>query len=610
LPSLTFPFNDPANYDFDSDDIDVSGGNASLALQQADIGFTEDFNNDIGHTYDPTKGEFSGGKFQQKSQRPTGATFYAPYSSDINGAWGNGTLTGTASGGAAVSGGRLDLTGGVLGKNVSYSPTNNINNGQKGCIRISFTPNYSGAPATGQYLCSTSRIGNNSWISVYHYFNGYIRGTIYDDSGVIIGEALYYWITNVAGTPYEIEYNYDLDSGDMRLFIDGTMVKYTSGATGTISTALTNFYVGRFYNDAQPDFYLNKLLIFNSVQHTTNYTPDWSGIKETDYVETSDVLPEMEHTGDGAINLFNSLALTYSGSIGILLEIGRSGDKLFWNGTAWVASNGTYAQSTDLTTFNLHCATLDVYGEKYGQFTIIFPASNTQSSISELTANMNVDYGYLTTNPYLKILTGFRTDELQGFFETLAESLSGSDAITYILQNGSDFYYLAGGVWTKGSLQYSNSSSSTDINTYCADLTDTSSYWYIYVFFHSGDGSTTPKLDTLKIDFSYGGETPDTVNTCLVWGYTYDGNGEALTDTFTVKLNVETAQYKDYTSIRTTELTVTPDPVGYWEIELIETENMLAPNGEEPKYIFDFGNNDIYRKNIPNEETKAFYDLV
>jgi hypothetical protein len=115
-------------------------------------------------------------------------------------------------------------------------------------------------------------------------------------------------------------------------------------------------------------------------------------MNESTYEETSVILPEMYYSGDGFIKLLNAVTSTYAGSPKVLIEIERSGENLYWNGIEWVVSDGTYVQSTDFTTFNLHCTSLDVVDKKYGQFTIVFPDSNIISSMSLFTANMKVLY--------------------------------------------------------------------------------------------------------------------------------------------------------------------------------------------------------------------------
>ena len=111
------PFTDSADYNFDSDLIEISSGKARL-----------------------------------KDIRPANATFAANYDNNINGSWGNGVLTGIATGGATVSGGKLDLSGG--GKYITYDADLNGDMQQTGTIRMKVTPNYSGTPATTQIFFS------------------------------------------------------------------------------------------------------------------------------------------------------------------------------------------------------------------------------------------------------------------------------------------------------------------------------------------------------------------------------------------------------------------------------------------------------------------------
>ena len=81
------------------------------------------YNDAINFIFDDTKIEVIGGKAQLKN-RLVDSTFGANYNIDINGSWGDGVLTGTAFGGASVSGGKLDLTGGTV-KYVEYSAVGN-----------------------------------------------------------------------------------------------------------------------------------------------------------------------------------------------------------------------------------------------------------------------------------------------------------------------------------------------------------------------------------------------------------------------------------------------------------------------------------------------------
>jgi hypothetical protein len=238
------------------------------------------------------------------------------------------------------------------------------------------------------------------------------------------------------------------------------------------------------------------------------------------YVETSVILPEMEHIGDGTIKLFNSLTSTYAGSPRILLEIGRSGDKLYWDGDSWETSDETYDQATDPVTFNTNCPTLDVDGEKYGQFTIVFPDSNTLSSYDTLTANMNVDIGYSTDNPYIYPNSGFRTDGLENWVETL-DTLQGDDTIKRLIKLNTDYYYLDDDdEWTTtDTIDYTKAMTVTEILAQKESLL-TEGYGKTFVpitFLHSGDGTTTPYLNTDVITYNFSGDDP-TLRTIIFYG--------------------------------------------------------------------------------------------
>ncbi|MEA2037049.1 MAG: hypothetical protein U9O94_06045 [Nanoarchaeota archaeon] len=227
----------------------------------------------------------------------------ALYTDDINLNWGGGSLLGTALNGAVITGNSLDLTGAVSGRGLTYSGSGNIDNAQIGCIRLKVNLNYSGIPATAQYFISTTRTGVSSWISIYHYTNGYVRAIAYDDSGSLIGESLFYWNTPVAGTTYEFEFNYDFTAGASRFFIDGVQKGSTITGTGTRSTSV-DFKIGQFYGGAQsPDFFLENIIVFDAVQHTANYTPNPTfpyELAKSDIVEVRSTSFSPTATGEAA----------------------------------------------------------------------------------------------------------------------------------------------------------------------------------------------------------------------------------------------------------------------------------------------------------------------
>jgi hypothetical protein len=600
---LNYPFTAPSNYTFDSDKIEISSGLVKLKLQQDDVDFTEDFADDTDFTYDSDLVEFSGGQVQQKDTRPANSTFYASYTNNVNGNWGNGVLIGSPIGGASVSGGKLDLAHSDV-RYVDYDADGNADSQQTGCIRFKLTTNYSGNPGSIQSFVIISKTDGDATNAIKIFQSSTLLFvTINNNVGGTIVSNAETW-NPVIDTEYEIELNWDITTGETRLFVDGVQLGSTLTNTGIRSSDIGLLRAGADTGGSNSsNFFINDLIVFDTVQHTSNYTPDWSNIYETIYVESSVILPEMEHAGAGTIKLFNSFLTTETESPRYTLQIGRSGDYLYWTGSAWVVSDGTYSQANDAATFNTNCGSLDVDGENYGQFKIIFPGTNTQNSVDELTANINVDIGYLTTNPTIEMITGFRTDGLEGFTETSTKT--GNDEIKYIIKKGSTWYYHNGSSWTVSNETYNQSNTAVEIETNKTSLLDDSTQCYIKAFLHSDDGSTSPELDNIKVEYSFGGEIPDTIDTCIVWGYLKDNQGNPDQSTITVFLNKDRVLYKTNTTIVSERITVTPDDVGYWEVELIETENME----DDSKYVFDFGDGIITRKQIPNESTKNYYDL-
>jgi hypothetical protein len=608
--SLTIDFNNADEHDFDTDEIQVSGGNTQCKLDQVNAPFTEDFADDTDHTYNPDFAEFPGGSVRQVDT-PGGAISGAMYETSIDmESWSGGTVTGTATGGAAIAGNRLDLAH-LDVRYVDYDGANQFGTGNAGCVKLKYTPKYTGNPGGGGdmtiFTCAKvmgSDISN--FIMIRHTSAGKIQLLTYDAAGVIIFN---YTTTGdwspTADTQYELELNYDFTTGATRLFIDGVQFGDTQTATGTINKAeIGDIRIGSNYGGTDTsNFYIEDLVIYETIQHTTNYTKGYT-LYSTRYVETSDVLPEMEHAGDGTIKSFVSLSMTYTGSPRILLEVGRSGDKLYWNGSAWVVSDETYAQATDPTTFNTNCTSLTVDGENYGQFTIVFPDSDTQSSVSELTATMNVDI-YPTTNPTIEPDASFRTDEIESLVVTYVAT--GSDAVNCVMKKEDTWYYWTGSAWTStaGNL-YAESSTVADAMANITTLVSASEEVKIKFFLHSHDGTTSPSVSSALFTYSYGGDAPDVIDTCTVWGYMRNNDGTVNSSAFTVRLEKDVVKYKTNTLIRSKEITVTPDDSAYFEVDLVETDNMDG----SPKYIWEYATGQLEYCNVPNQARAFRGDLT
>jgi len=376
--------------------------------------------------------------------------------------------------------------------------------------------------------------------------------------------------------------------------------KYWDGSSwvvsdGTYSQANTISDVNTNIESITPDGkVLNIDVVFdnsNTTQGSITYlTIGYTGRK---YLESSIILPEMEKIGDGTIKLFNSLTATKSGSPRFQLQIGRSGNYLYFSGSAWVVSDGTYAQSTDLTTWNLHCSTLDVDGEIYGQFKVLFAEGIDQDSISELTANMCVEE-YPTDNPYVQLTFKIYTEGLEGFDHVA--TIAGSDLIKYILSIDDVLMYHDGSDWITSDGTYEQSNTEAEIETQKSTLISVAKTLKISrIFFHSYDSTSTPELDTLTIDYEYAQEQRSDILRCIVAGYNKDNAGEISTSLIYFRMIPKTDGYNGNITLRSGLLTITPNSFGYF--------SQLLIRGNTYKFYVD---DEEFTATIPNKATASF----
>ncbi len=323
--SINYPFDNPNNYTYNADEIEISGGEQKLL-----------------------------------DRRPPNSTFYASYTSDINGNWGDGVLTGTPIGGASTIGGRLYLAGNDL-RYVDYDADLNADSQQTGCIRLNdLRTGYSGIPATTQnFVLLTKAAGDNDnaiWIK-HLSGTGNLNTQIRDSAGNIIASITWGAWSPVAGTSYDIEINWDITTGATRLFINGVQFGATNTAVGTRDSNIALFRIGSDLNAGDTSFFtLGGILVFSTVQHTANYTPDWSNIYETIYslANPTTIYNAIIRT-DGLVSLTETSSKSGNDEIKYILR--KDSIDYYHNGSAWVISDGTYSQSNTVTEVNTNAAT-------------------------------------------------------------------------------------------------------------------------------------------------------------------------------------------------------------------------------------------------------------
>jgi len=302
--------------------------------------FTEDFASDAGFVYDSDDTEFSGGQVQQVDNAPADSTCWATYTSSIDLSCGGGTTTGTAAGGAAIVGNRLDLTGATV-KYVDYDADSNADSQQTGAIKLKFTPNYSGSPVSNYALFSITETSgsSNNLMQLLHITSGVLLLQVRDQAaGVIMTYSSPAWSPTASQT-YEFELNYDLTAGATRIFIDGNLHGVVQTGTGTRSSSIGLLRVGNnnvgTYNS---DFYIEDFVVFSAVQHTANYTPGYT-LTEGRYLGDTIELPQFAYSGDGSVQTWDGFTVSESGDPRYILN------SQYWSGSAWVTSDGTFAQA-------------------------------------------------------------------------------------------------------------------------------------------------------------------------------------------------------------------------------------------------------------------------
>lgn len=609
IPIITYPFTTPSNYSFDSNLIEVVGGVAQLVLQSSGgLMFSEDFADDTDFIYDSDKVEFTGGVVQQIIN-PLNATFAANYNTDINGTWGAGDLVGVAIGGASVVGGKLDLKGSTI-KYLSYDGVSNASSPQVGAIKYKYTPNYSGAPSGSRVFFSITKANGNpdNRIQLTHLNSGVVRLNINDLNGVtVLTGDLGSW-TPTLGQEYEFEINYDLTSGATRLFIDGIQFGTTQTTVTTRDTSINLLRIGNSHaGSSDSDAEFDDVLVFDAVQHITNYTPGYV-VSDNAYSESAVELPIFEHAALGTISSLDGITTIETGSPRYTFEADASGH-LWWSMGAWVPSNGTYAQANDVATVNTKLPTLPIAGNVTFHTHIHFPASSTKSSVDFLEVEHTGDTSYSITDPKISPASTVQADGLINF--TSAFTVSGSDLVKFTLEiNGTEQYW-NGSAWATSDGTYSQTSTEAELLDNLATVPTFQGALRPVAYIHSDDGLTTPEIDDIVIEYDFFGSDLVLPDKCFVFGYLQDSQGSPLAGAEVnvipnTRLELSVANLVGKRILKTTTRSD-----GYFEINLVRTEQL---GDASLGYHFIFKHKDLYYpvpviKQIPNAASAAFDTL-
>lgn len=587
---LNFPFTTPSNYVYDSDKVEITGSKAKLKEYDPSGEWTEDFVDDTDFTYDNMKAEFTGGKCQQKDTSPEGCVFQATFQTDEDADFGVGNLNGGLIGGASWdAGGYMDLTG-RSGKQLTFNGDNFedlAGSGARGCIR--FKVNLQSTSPINQIL-ELSGGGGNANAIIVSLIGTTATVVLYDSSNT--AHTFYgYGIPTSGWHVWEINFDFD---GTSRLFVDGV----SEGSLNTSSWTRTN-NVGTFYwggRGSSQDFYIDDIVLFDDVVHTSSHADELPySYNITKYLETSVTCPQFDYAGIEDLQSFDSFSITENGSPKFIVN-----DK-YWDGGAWASSDGTYAQASSKSDVNTNIGTLTTSNTMIVK--VVFPASNTNSDVDDL----QIDYTgqtYYTDNPTIVLNATFRNEALDGFTETSTKP--ANTEVKYILKKGTSWYYWTGSAWIESDLTYAKSNTETEVIANIATLVVNKKTVKLGMFLHSEAYDETPELDIVSITFNFTGAIPDEIETCIVWGYTYDLLGYVSQDLVYVELVNNIVRYKQNIIIRKERhKTTIPDDNGYFDFTLVENENMYG----KQQYVIMVGDR-IFYISVPNQDAINIVELL
>lgn len=602
-----FGFDSPS--DFNRVNTEVTGGKAKLALV-ANPGqtFAQAFSSDTGFTYDNTKVEFVGGLMRQKDLRPANAVVGGKFATfDLNWSLG-GSLVATTFGTPALVAGRLQCFG--YGNSGVYWQNANIQTlVTAGAVKLRYRPNYSGSPTQNVTVFELAPAsGITDKISLFHGSTGAMRLTTINNVGTTIHAAVSgtVWVP-VAGTEYEIEFNFDTVTGAYRVFINGVLQSTFTATAYTRTNTASRLYVGAgtVYLSANAEY--DDVVAFSTVQHTAGYVAGYT-LPDLAYDGSVVNLPSFTYTGIGTILTVDTASVVEAGSPRFIIA-GK-----WYNGAAWVNSNGTYTEANSFATALANLATFVATGATLIPITVAFTASNSLSSLDNFSVVVT-GQKYSPTG-HLEPVQGINVLALTSYTHTIITGVN--TAVGVILKIDGVLTWYDGITWVESDGTPAESNTAAEVLGALPDLElGSNSTIFVRWVLSTSTNIDTPEIDLATVIYSFGAiDAPPT--TCIVYGYLKNLAGDPVQGaTVSFEMNENSSIYNEGGAnvMYSGPVAVVTDVNGYFSTNLIRSSEMSPTMSYKVKITKD---NISIRKvgtgkivfEVPDAATKDITDLV
>jgi hypothetical protein len=210
---------------------------------------------------------------------------------------------------------------------------------------------------------------------------------------------------------------------------------------------------------------------------------------------------------------------------------------------------------------------------------------------------------YATDNPTIVFNDELPLDELQSFIETSTKA--GLDEVKFTLsKEGVEYYY--SGSWVVSNGTYTEANLASEIETNKASFTSLGTITSIKMFLHSDDGTTTPSVDLISVDYNFV-PVEETIPTTLLYWYAKHTNAADDTAIATIELTNSVVKYGIQTTITKEAIEIQPNR-GLYQVEIVDTQNMETDaSSNQQTYTLVMGGQ-TFTLHIPALDSVNLYD--